>query len=139
MEDDLRPVLKALIEVLSEWKPIGIGFGLKSSKLEEIEGTHHNNLKKCLIDVITNWLRKNYDTVKFGEPSWRKVVEIVADPAAGDNVVLAKAIAEKHPCRCRHIAMAYACMHAGTEVMYHWVATAKFLFRKWAWQIALHA
>lgn len=102
----MHPVLKALIEVLSEWKPIGIGFGLKSSKLKEIEETHHNNLKKCLIDVIMNWLSKNYDTSKFGDPSWRKVVEVVADSAAGDNVVLAKAIAERHPCKLFHVVVA---------------------------------
>lgn len=95
----MSPVLKALIEVVSEWKPIGIGFGVKSSKLKEIEETHHGIPKKCLIDVLTTWLNGNYDSDKFGKPSWRKVVEVVADPAAGDNVVLAKSIAEKHPCK----------------------------------------
>jgi hypothetical protein len=96
-EDDLRAVLKALMEVLSEWKMIGIDFGIKSSKLKEIEETHHGNPKKCLVDVLTSWLNGNYDSGKFGQPSWRKVVEVVANPVAGDNVALAKRIADEHP------------------------------------------
>ena len=99
-EDDLSAVLKALLEVLSEWKLIGIGFGLKSSKLKQIEEAQRGNLKKCLVDVIMDWLNRNYDSDRFGEPSWRKMVEVVADPAAGDNVVLAKAIADSHLCEC---------------------------------------
>jgi hypothetical protein len=113
VEDDLHAVLKALMEVLSEWKAIGIGFGLKFSKLREIEETHHGNLKKCFMDVLINWLNGNYDGSKFGKPSWRKVVEIVADPAAADNMVLAKRIAGKHQCKllslCKSVHL--TCMH----------------------------
>ena len=74
---------------------IGIAFGLKSSKLEEIEA-NRSNLKGRLVDVIKNWLKRSHNVSKFGEPSWRKVVEVVADPCAGDDLVLATAIAKEH-------------------------------------------
>ncbi len=99
-EDDLGLVLQTLVEVLSERKPIGVGFGLKLSKLNEIEETHHGTPKKCFLDVVTYWLNQNYNISKFGEPSWRKVVEVVASPAAGDNMVLATSIAQNHLRKC---------------------------------------
>ena len=33
---------------------------------------------------------------RFGPPTWRKLVEIVEDPAAGNNKALADEIARKH-------------------------------------------
>ena len=97
-EDDLSFVLDALNEVVSQWKIIGVHFGLKLSKLNEIEEANRGDLKKCFLDMVTNWLCRNYNVKKFGEPSWRKVVEVMANPAAGENAVLATAIATKHPC-----------------------------------------
>ena len=96
-EDDLHNVLKALLEVISKWEMIGIAFGLKPSKIEEIEA-ERSNLKGRLVDVLKNWLKRCYNVDKFGVPSWRKVVEVVADPGAGENLVLAKTIAEAHQC-----------------------------------------
>ena len=50
----------------------------------------------CLSEVIANWLKKNYNTEKFGLPTWRWLVEVVADPAAGNDRALAEVIARKH-------------------------------------------
>ena len=109
-----------MIEVSTEWKPIGVNFGLKSSKLKEIEETHHGNPKKCLFEVVTNWLNKNYNTSKFGEPSWRMVVDVVADPAAGDSSVLARSIASKHPCMfyrvCTYVLQLQVCVAVPLKV-----------------------
>ena len=91
------------MEVLSSWKAIGVAFRLKASKLREIEEVNRGNLKDCLIDILTNWLNRNYNVDKFGEPSWRRVVEVIANPAAGDNTVHAKSIADAHQCKCVHI------------------------------------
>ena len=100
-EDDIRELMGSLIEVLDKWKFIGVDLGLKMSKLKTIEEENRGNPKSCFLDVLTNWLNRNYNTKKFGEPSWQKVVEAVANPAAGDNVVLAETIAKKHQCECQ--------------------------------------
>ena len=47
-------------------------------------------------EVLKNWLRRNYNVERFGEPTWRAVVEVVAHSAAGDNCALALSIARKH-------------------------------------------
>ena len=39
---------------------------------------------------------RNYNVDRFGPPTWRKLVEIVEDPAAGNNKALADEIARKH-------------------------------------------
>ena len=96
-EDDAGLLLKTLIEVASKWRLIGVGFGIKSGKLDELEDKNRGDPKKCFLDVLTNWLNRNYNTSKFGEPSWRQVVDVIASPAAGDNVVLATSVAKAHP------------------------------------------
>lgn len=91
--------MQVLVDVIAEWKVIGVAFRLKPSKLKEIEDSNRGNSKDCLLDVLINWLNRNYNVTKFGVPSWRRVVEVVADPAAGNNVVLATSIAKKHQCK----------------------------------------
>ena len=54
------------------------------------------NPDRCLSDVLESWLKRNYDTERFGLPTWRWLVEIVADPAAGNDTALADNIATKH-------------------------------------------
>ena len=46
--------------------------------------------------MLTQWLKRNYNVKKFGEPSWQRLVEAVGDPAGGTNPALANQIAEKH-------------------------------------------
>ena len=81
---------------MSKWKLVGTGFGLRSSKLKEIEKAHPNDLTSCLLESITTWSERNYNTKKFGEPTWRRVVEVVNDPAFGANPSLARTIIASH-------------------------------------------
>ena len=43
------------------------------------------------------WLQREYDVQQCGPPSWRALVEAVADPAGGNDTDLAESIAEKYP------------------------------------------
>ena len=52
---------------------------------------------QCLSGVLESWLKRNYDVKKFGPPTWRWLVEIVADPAGGSDKALADEIARRHP------------------------------------------
>ena len=98
-EDDIHDLMEALIEVLDKWNLIGIALRLKPSKIRSIEATYPGNLSSCLMNMLTDWLNRNYNVTKFGVPSWRKIVHAVASPAAGDSMVLAEAIARKHQCK----------------------------------------
>ena len=95
-EDDLSDLQEALEKVVSKWKLVGIGLGLRSSKLNEIEKSNPKDLTSCLLDLIITWLERNYNVQKFGEPTWRKVVKVVNNSAFGANPTLARAIAENH-------------------------------------------
>jgi len=77
----------------ADWHAIGIMLGLDPGILAQFQGEKPIN---CMIAVLTNWLRKNYVVVQFGEPTWRIVVKVVANPAGGNNFALASRIAGKH-------------------------------------------
>lgn len=51
----------------------------------------------CVHDMISSWLKRDYDTDTFGVPSWKKLVEVVGAKVGGDNVSAASAIASEHP------------------------------------------
>ena len=46
--------------------------------------------------MVKEWLNKNYDFKKFGEPTWQKLVEVVSHPGGGANMAHAKTMAMKH-------------------------------------------
>ena len=92
-EDDLFDVIKDLTPVAARWKAIGIALRLKPGELNSINSGRPD---ECLGEVILNWLMRNYNVDRFGLPTWRKLVEVVEDPAAGNNKALADEIARKH-------------------------------------------
>lgn len=85
-----------MVSATASWHAIGIGLGVGPGILAQIEGKKPID---CMIVVLTNWLKKNYNVVRFGEPTWRIVVKVVANPAAGNDFALASHIAGKHPGR----------------------------------------
>ena len=92
-EDDLYDVIKDLTPLAARWKDIGIALRLRSGELDKIDSDNPN---RCLSYVIENWLKRNYNVRKFGQPTWKWLVDIVADPAAGNDKALANTIARNH-------------------------------------------
>ena len=86
-----------MIPVVSSWKAIGTGLGIHSGRLDAIQESNFGNPKKCLLEMLICWLRRNYNVERFGKPTWQAVVKVVARPAAGDNCALALTIAGNHP------------------------------------------
>lgn len=76
------------------WEDIGIGLRLKVPSLEEIGKFRRG---RRMSEVVRSWLKREYNVKKFGEPSWRALVQVVANPAAGNDPKLALKIARKHP------------------------------------------
>ena len=96
-EDNLLDVLEEMIPVVNNWKAIGRGLRIDSGYLEMIQKDNPGNSKECLSELLTCWLKRNYNVARFGEPTWQAVVEVLARPAAGDNCALALSIARQHP------------------------------------------
>ena len=91
-DDDSFDVITELTPLAARWRAIGRALRLKSEKLEYPE-----NPDQCLSEVIEEWLSKrNYNQEKFGPPTWKWVVDVVAARAGGDNKGLADEIAKKY-------------------------------------------
>ena len=70
---------------------------LPSLMKSTIAAAHPTDPSACLRTVIVLWLQREYDVQQYGPPSWRALVEAVADPAGGNDTDLAESIAEKYP------------------------------------------
>ena len=94
--DDLFDVMSELIEVVAHWKSIGIALRLKPAVLDSIQANNSSDPTTCLTLMVTEWLRRNYNVEKFGEPTWQRLVEAVGHPAGGADMALAMNIATKY-------------------------------------------
>ena len=94
-EDDLHLVLDHLKNVKASCYKIGTALHLKQDELDAIK-RESADCTEALIKIITSWLRKNYDLERFGEPTWKALVEAMASPIGGNNNALAMEIARKH-------------------------------------------
>ena len=94
--DDLFDVRKELSPVSAKWRSIGIALRLKTNILDGINTCKNGDPTACLNLVVTEWLNRNYNVKRFGEPTWRWFVEAVSDPAGGANMAQARDIARRH-------------------------------------------
>ena len=85
-----------MMPVASGWKTVGRGLRIDSGRLNTIQESNSGKPNECLSEMLTCWLNRNYNVERFGEPTWRAVVKVVAHPAAGNNCALALSIAEQH-------------------------------------------
>ena len=93
--NDLFDVKGELLSVVPRWKDIGLALRLDPSQLDDIENDNRY-ASDCLTKVLTLWLKKAYNTERFGEPSWELLARAVAHPAGGNNPALAEEIAKKY-------------------------------------------
>ena len=78
-----------------KWNKVGLALRLDPSVLSRIR-KNFSDVEDCLLEVLTQWLQKAYNTTRFGDPSWKLLVEAVAHPAGGNNPALAQQIALKY-------------------------------------------
>ena len=83
----------------ARWKDIGLALRLDPDKLDEIENDNRNS-SNCLTKMLTLWLKKNYNTERFGEPSWEQLARVVGDSAGGNDSALAENITARHGGMC---------------------------------------
>ena len=93
--DDLFDVKSELIPVATRWKHIGLALRLDPAQLSIIE-SDQGRVDDRLTEVLHLWLKKAYNSKRFGEPSWTLLARAVGHPAGGNNRALAEKIAEKY-------------------------------------------
>ena len=92
--DDLYDIYSELLPVANKWRNIGLALRLTPNVIGTI-GTK-NDAKDCLLEVLTEWLKKTYNVERFGEPSWKLLIMAVGDRAGGGDPALAEIIAQKY-------------------------------------------
>ncbi len=91
--NDKVAVLNALTGVQSRYYEIGTQLHLKS-----LDTIRNRSITDTIAmgGVVEDWLKWNYDTDIFGPPTWKMLVNVVANPSGGNDNFLAKKIAEEH-------------------------------------------
>ena len=87
---------KELNQVSANWYDIGIALRLNPNILNGIQTKNSSEPQACLSSMVTEWLKRNYNVKRFGEPTWQWLVDVVSDPAGGAHMALAREIAGRH-------------------------------------------
>ena len=85
-----------MIDLAPNWQSFGLALRISRQRLDTIKAEPGIFPRACLSNTLSEFLRKNYDWEKHGEPSWRLIVMAIAYKAGGDNPSLAMEIAENH-------------------------------------------
>ena len=94
---DLYDVLEYLENKQGKCYDIGSALRLDEGRLVKIQSECPGDTTKALRTIITDWLKKNYDTKRQGDPTWKALVKAVKSPFGGDDKELAEKIAKDHP------------------------------------------
>ena len=93
--NDLFDVHYELLNVAHNWRGVGRALRLHPDLLDRIEASTAD--VECRLEkVLSEWLKREYDTDHFGLPSWELLVAAVGHPAGGKDHALAGQIARRH-------------------------------------------
>ena len=74
------------------WQNLCILLGISQSKIDAINITCLGRPCDCLSRGVNEWLQRNYNTDKYGLPSWRTLIEYIDDI----DCALARDLVKKH-------------------------------------------
>ena len=76
-----------------EWEKISRDLGLSSSDINRIKCDFGRcGCYKCWSEALDHWIKQNYNTKRYGEPSWRTLLKAIA----GVNKLRFKKLAKDH-------------------------------------------
>lgn len=61
-----------------QWRKLGSFLGLDPSSLAIIRENHPHDQTGCYSETISQWIKQNYNTSRYGMPSWRTLLRAVA-------------------------------------------------------------
>ena len=74
--DDWNIVVIECKSLSAKWEQLSIYLGLSFEVTDNIKGSGDNY--HCWSEALKYWIRQNYNTQKFGVPSWRSLLKAVA-------------------------------------------------------------
>ena len=93
--------------VAVQWMSIGLLLGVSYEALEICEASQ--GLEEHVNGMVVAWLNHRYNWERFGEPSWRRLVEVIGARAGGNNRALSQKIARLHPVMAAGACILLAC------------------------------
>ena len=94
--NSLFDVESEVIDVAARWASFGKALHIPPAKLSTIKAEPGSTPESCLSSTLSEFLKKNYEWEKYGDPSWRQIVTAIAHRAGGDDGALALRIANDH-------------------------------------------
>jgi hypothetical protein len=91
-EDDWNIVMRECGTLSTKWQQLGGYLGIRIGLIEDIKGNYPNDNSACWSETLKHWIHQNYNTARFGLPSWRTLLEAIARV----NHLLFKTLAEKY-------------------------------------------
>ena len=76
-EDDWTIVIDVCRSLSPKWEQVGGYLGLTISTIDQVRWNHHRDESRCLNEVLKHWIRQDYNTEKFGHPSWRNLLKAI--------------------------------------------------------------
>jgi hypothetical protein len=77
-EDDWNVVFDKCSPLASKWQQLSAYLGLKLSIINRIRSDFPNDSLGCWSEALKEWIGVNYDTQRFGKPSWKTLLKAVA-------------------------------------------------------------
>ena len=91
-DDDLADVVEAVDTLAAVWDKFALKLHVKFDVIKVIKKDNPGDSRACLTETMSQWLKENYNTARFGVPSWRTLVTAVQ----AIDMALAYEIAERH-------------------------------------------
>ena len=91
-DDDFADIVEAVERLAADWDKLAVYLHLRSDDIKVIRKENPGDTWACLNNTMALWLKENYNTVRFGHPSWRTLIPAVAKM----DMALAKEVANEH-------------------------------------------
>ena len=61
----------------AKWRQLSGYLGLPKKNIDIINDNHPKDSSTCLCEALSQWIKQNYNTERFGSPSWRSLLKAV--------------------------------------------------------------
>ena len=91
-EDDWNDVIIACSSLAAKWQKLSGFLGLSFKTIRAIKGNNPNDSDASWSEAVMQWILQDYNTEKYGFPSWKTLLKAVGEV---DEPLFEK-LAEKH-------------------------------------------
>ena len=73
-DDDWNVITFKCKSLAAKWEQLSAFLGLPSALIDQIRHNHPNDSSGCWNEALSQWIKQNYSTEKFGKPSWKTLL-----------------------------------------------------------------